>query len=167
MSDAQRVPPPRKAPEKQMLTSFLDYHRATLLQKAAGLSEAELRRAFVPSGTSLLGIVKHLGWTEAWWFRICFAGESIKPPWTDEDPDADWRVEPGETSADVFDFYRAQVEHSRKIAEAAASLDETSRRANLDQVTLRWILVHMIEETSRHNGHADILRELTDGATGE
>jgi hypothetical protein len=87
-------------------------------------------------------------------------------PWTKEDPDADFRIEPDETAESVVAFYRDQVERARAIV-AAAQLDDRVKGQAKQAYTLRWILIHMIEETARHAGHADILREQTDGATGE
>ena len=168
MDDSTRQDPPTNAPEKETLATFLDYHRATLLQKVTGLDDAGLRRSFVPSETNLLGLVKHLAYVERWWFQHIFAGADPDFPWTDEDPDADFRVEPHETSAEVIALYQQEARRSREIV-AAASLEDVAKRAGRrgEEFTLRWIMVHMIEETARHNGHADILRELTDGATGE
>lgn len=163
--DFARRDPPHGGPEHAMLQSFLDYHRATLVQKVEGLRDADLRRRLVPSATTLLGLVKHLAYVERWWFQIVFAGEDLPVPWSEEDPDADFRVEPNESTAQILRFYQEQVRRSREIT-ASASLDEITRRPGRDH-TLRWIMLHMVEETARHNGHADILRELIDGATGE
>ena len=165
-----RHDPPEAAPEKEMVAAFLDYHRATLLWKVDGLSQADLRRAMTPSGLTLLGLVKHLAYVERWWFQNVFAGEDVDFPWTDADPDADWRVESDEGVAMILDLYRTQVARSREIT-SAADLDDRARRPRTrppggDQ-TLRWIMLHMIEETARHNGHADLMREAIDGATGE
>ncbi len=160
-----RVDPPLAAPEQAMLTAFLDYHRATLLWKVDGVGDADLRRPLTPSGMSLLGLVKHLAYVEQWWFLTVFAGEDLPAPWTDADPDADWRVEAGESTTAILDFYRATVEQARAVA-AAADLDASARRPGKER-TLRWIMIHMVEETARHNGHADLMREAIDGAIGE
>jgi uncharacterized damage-inducible protein DinB len=160
-----RTDPPTVGPEKVMLEAFLDYHRATLLQKVSGVSDADLRRQLVPSLTTLLGLVKHLAYVERSWFQIVFAGEDLPVPWTKDDPDPDFRIASGETTEEILALYREQVARSRAIT-AAASLDDLARSPGRE-CTLRWIMVHMIEETARHNGHADILRELIDGATGE
>ncbi len=163
-AESRRKRPPA-GPEKELLTAFLDFHRDTLLWKLDGLSEADAHRVSTPSGVTLLGLVKHLAYVERNWFQIVFAGLDLEVPWTGEDPDADFRIEPDEAVADIVAFYRAEVERSREIT-AAASLDDIARRPTRPH-SLRRILIHMIEETARHNGHADILRELTDGATGE
>jgi uncharacterized damage-inducible protein DinB len=149
--------------EREMLTGYLDYHRGVLLWKIDGVPDDDLRRPLVPSGTSLLGLVKHLGAVERWWFQINFAGLDV------DDLGAEmWTIGPDETTAGVISFYEQECERSREIT-AAASLDDVGRRAEPERgtPTLRWILTHMIEETARHNGHADILRELVDGRTGD
>jgi hypothetical protein len=164
-SPSDRRDPPLVAPEKEMLAAFLDYHRATLLWKVDGLSDADLRRPMTPSGLSLLGLVKHLGYVERSWFQIGFAGQDLPVPWSDADPNADFRIEPGETTVAILAFYKEQVERSREIV-ASAALDDLARHPGRAR-TLRWIMLHMIEETARHNGHADLMRDAIDGATGE
>ena len=167
-----RVDPPRQVGERETLESFLDYYRETILWKVSGMSDQDLRRVIVPSGWSSLGMVKHLGYVEQNWFRSRLAGEKELPvPWTDADPDADFRVEPGESTDEILQFYRDQCEHSRKIA-ADASLDDLAAEWPADRPpekrpNLRWIYVHMIEETARHAGHLDVARELIDGTTGD
>jgi uncharacterized damage-inducible protein DinB len=162
-----RVDPPVDLPESETLDAFLDLHRATLLRKIAGLNDEQLRRRLVPSDTTLLGMVKHLGYVEQNWFQVTFLGLDLPVPWSEADPDADFRIEPDESTESVLAWYQEQVALSRAIAAAAGSLDAKAKRAGREDYTLRWIMVHMIEETARHNGHADILRELIDGATGE
>ena len=161
-----RVDPPPAASERELLISFLDLYRETILVKVRGLTEDQLRRRLVPSPTTLLGIVKHLGYVERSWFRMRFHGEDLPVPWTKQDPDADFRIGPDETAESVIAFYRDQVERARAIV-AAAQLDDRVKGQAKQPYTLRWILIHMIEETARHAGHADILREQTDGGTGE
>lgn len=161
-----RIEPPPAASERELLLSFLDLYRETILVKVSGLTEEQLRRPLVPSPTTLLGIVKHLGYVERSWFRIRFNGEDLPVPWTEQDPDADFRIEPDETAESIVAFYRDQVARARAIA-AGARLDDRVKGKAKQPYTLRWILLHMIEETARHAGHADILREQTDGATGE
>jgi len=148
-----------------MLTAWLDFHRATLLRRLEGLDDVDLRRPLVPSGTSLLGIVKHLAYVERWWFCIVFAGQLLDVPWTDEDPDADWRIEPDDTTEEVIALYGREIARARTCIEGAGP-DDIARYPSSAK-TLRWIMVHMIEETARHNGHADVIRELIDGSTGE
>ncbi len=167
-----RVDPPRQVGERETLESVLDYYRETILWKVSGMSDQDLRRVIVPSGWSPLGMVKHLAYVEQNWFRSRLAGEKELPvPWTDTDPDADFRVEPGESTDEILQFYRDRCEHSRKIA-ADASLDDLAAEWPADRPpekrpNLRWIYVHMIEETARHAGHLDVARELIDGTTGD
>ena len=161
----RRPQPPSAAPPMEMLAAFLDFHRATLLWKIAGVSDEDLRRPMVPSGTCLLGIVKHSTFVERWWFRAVFAGEKIAVPWLTNDRDADWRIEAGESTEELVTLYRREIDRSRAIV-SAASWDDRAKRVGFDQ-TLGWIMAHMVEEVARHNGHADILRELIDGATGK
>jgi hypothetical protein len=165
MDPNMRPQRPTSGPEKDLLEGFLDFQRATLLWKVSGLNDAELRRIWVPSGTSLLGLVRHLGYVERWWFQGVFAGLDVEIPWRATPRVNEWQLATDDTAETVLGFYRAEVEQSRAIT-SAGSLDELARRPDRPH-TLRWILIHMIEETARHVGHADILRELTDGATGE
>jgi uncharacterized damage-inducible protein DinB len=165
MDNIIRQDPPHAAPEKEMLTAFLDFQRDTLLWKVSGVSDEDLRRKPTVSSLSLLGLVKHLAYVERSWFQMVFLNRELSVPWTKEDPDADLRIEPDETTASVLTFYQDAVAESRKIV-AESSLDDMAQKPGKDN-TMRWILVHMIEETARHNGHADIIREAIDGATGE
>ena len=166
MTVDNRPEPPYLGDEAETLAGFLDFHRATLLWKLEGLDDEQLRRPMVPSGTSLLGMVKHLAYVERWWFQQVWAGREVSYPWTDDDPDADWRVEPSETTEDILALYRGECDASREIVAASSSLEEVAQHPR-GKRNRRWILVHMIEETSRHNGQADILREQLDGVTGE
>lgn len=168
MKNCNRQDPPLAAPEKETLEAFLDYQRATLLCKVDGVSDEDLRRPGTPSGLTLLGLVKHLAYVERSWFRKVFAGEDVAFPWSEQDPDADWRVEPDEATDQILALYRDEIERCREVTRNR-SLDASARCPPPwgSGVTLRWIIVHMIEETARHNGHADILREAIDGQTGE
>ena len=164
-SGDHRPEPPDAAPPLEMVSAFLDYLRATMLWKLEGLSEEEATRRDEPSGLSLLGMVKHLAYVERSWFQRVFAGKEVDFPWTEADPDADWRVEPGETIASVVAFYEAECAVARGIV-AGRGWDELAADPGR-QKSLGWILTHMVEETARHCGHADLLREAIDGATGE
>lgn len=168
MENCNRQDPPVAAAEKEMLEAFLDYHRATLLCKTDGVSDETLRLPGTPSGVTLLGMVKHLAYTERWWFRQVFAGEDLPGIRTTIDWDATWRIESDETPEQIFGFYRDETEHCRRAIRGVA-LDDVARRQDFQSqgFTLRWIILHMLEETARHNGHADILRENIDGQTGE
>jgi hypothetical protein len=166
--EGNRSIPPYAAPEKEMLAAYLDFHRATIKWKIEGLSEEDARRPMTPTDTKLLGIVKHLAYVERWWFQDNFAGRDCEYPWSEEDWEADFRIEPGETIQSIFALYDTECEVSREIV-AAASLDDVAARPRREgrHPTLRWIMLHMIEEVARHNGQADIIRELIDGKTGE
>jgi Protein of unknown function (DUF664) len=154
--------------ERELLNGFLDWYRAVVQNKVTGLSLDSATRIMTPSGMSPLGIVKHLGDVERRWFCLRFAGEDVAILRSDADPDADFRIEPNDTVASVIDFYRAAADDSRRIT-AMASLDDmsVSESSHYRRVSLRWILVHMIEETARHAGHLDLMREQIDGKTGD
>jgi hypothetical protein len=153
--------------ERETLIAFLDWYRAAILLKLDGLDRESLTRHVVPSRTTLLGIVKHLALVEWWWFVVVFGGEPLDPDLAeDDDPDSDWVIEDGETAEQLTDAYRSASMRSNQIARAAPSLDGLAAGPQRPDRTLRWILVHMVEETARHAGHADILRELIDGRTG-
>jgi uncharacterized damage-inducible protein DinB len=152
--------------EKQSLHVSLDRHRDAVLWKLEGLDDANLRRAMTPSGTNLLGLVKHLAAVEYNWFCQTFGRDTEPLPFDDDDPDADLRVTPDETTEDILAFYR----RARAAADQAINevdLDQTGTAWFGDAVSMRWVLIHMVEETARHAGHVDILRELIDGMTGD
>jgi uncharacterized damage-inducible protein DinB len=160
---------PTAADERTLLDGFLDLHRATLLWKCADLSDDDLRRRSVdPSPMSLLGLVRHLTEVELGWFVHGFARVDVTPAYTSPDnPDGDFNdVDTGDVK-EAFAAYQAAVSRCKE-AVAGASLDDefTSRRSGLT-FSLRWLYLHMIEEYARHNGHADLMRERIDGATGE
>jgi uncharacterized damage-inducible protein DinB len=152
--------------ERAVLTTYLDYQRGVMRRKIAQLDEDGLRRSMTPSGLTLLGMTKHLAYVERYWFGEVFSGEAVEFPWTDEDPDADWRAEPDETPEGVDALYVDVCERSRAVT-AGASLDDVVTYRGDRRISLRAILVHMIEETARHLGHADLMREAIDGATGD
>ncbi|GHG95593.1 DinB family protein [Streptomyces lanatus] len=154
------------AGEKETLRASLDRHRDAVLGKLEGLDDERLRRPMTPSGTNLLGLVKHLGSVEYGWFVSTFGGE-VEPLWFDPYSDEDMRADQGETTRQIVEFYgRARAAADRVIAERPLTdLGQPAWRGT--EVSLRWVLVHMIEETARHAGHMDIVRELLDGATGD
>lgn len=160
--------PPEPQPERDTLEWFLDYYRAIIVRKVAGMPLAAAARPMVASGTSLLGIVKHLGYVERGWFQSGILGQTFDVPWTDDDPDADFRIEPDETVEGIVAWYEAQCQRARQIVDEAASLDVREvRDRDQPQRSLRWILTHLVEETARHAGQMDIIREQIDGATGD
>ncbi|MFI6258959.1 DinB family protein [Micromonospora zamorensis] len=156
----------RTADERAVLDSFLDFHRAVLLRKLRGLADADARRRLVPSATTLAGLVKHLTMVERNWFPTLLAPEPGDVYLTsDEDAAAHFAVGDQDTVAELTQAYEQACARSRAVA-ASLDLDHVVPHPQLGEVSLRWVLVHMIEETARHAGHADILRELTDGESG-
>jgi uncharacterized damage-inducible protein DinB len=152
--------------ERQVLDAFLDFHREVLIRKVAGLSEADARRSRVPSRTTLAGLVKHMIGVERGWFQRVLAQRPAEQIGNNVGGgDESWELEPDETVESLVEAYRQTCEQSRRTA-AGFSLDDAVPHRRLGRVSLRWIYVHMIEETARHVGHADILREQTDGAAG-
>lgn len=152
--------------ERESLHVALDRHRDALLWKLDGLDDEALRRPMVPSGTSLLGLVKHLAAVEYGWFCLTFGRPTERLPFDEDDPEADLRVEPHETTEDILAFY----ERARKACDEVIGeidIEETGTAWFGETVSMRWVLIHMVEETARHAGHADILRELIDGMTGD
>jgi uncharacterized damage-inducible protein DinB len=151
-----------------MLSAFLDRYRETILWKLNGLTKEQASARLVPSVTTLLGIVKHLAYVERWWFQMNFAGDPVGFPWPKDEPDEDidFRVTETDTIESIGALYQQEISRSREIV-AGASLDDLGKNEERGPRSLRWIMVHMIEETARHAGHADILRELTDGAIGQ
>jgi uncharacterized damage-inducible protein DinB len=148
---------------------MLDYVRATVRAKCEGLSEDGARSAPLPGSplTTISGLVSHLRWVEYSWFQVTFLGEDDEGPWTDEDPDREMRVALDIPLAELLDAYDEQSDRYRRLV-AATDLDARAVRAirNGEHVTLRWLLLHLVEETARHNGHIDLLREMADGVTG-
>ncbi len=169
----QRVDPDPASDELTTLSQFLDYQRGTLEMKASGLSKEEMAQTVAASTLTLAGLVKHLALVEDSWFQDRFLGAGEPEPWAsapfDEDRDWDFHSAVDDETADLLALYRTACDRSRAAVAAAASLDDMSAEPSRsgERYSLRWILVHMIEETARHNGHADLLREAIDGATGE
>ncbi|MEV8229412.1 DinB family protein [Streptomyces sp. NPDC079167] len=154
-------PPGLNADERTTLLTFLDYLRESVLAKAAGVPEPAVRAAGVPSGTSLLRLLKHLTAVELNWFVWAYAGAD-REQWEDEAVSAD------ETASDLAHAYREAVTRANEVVLACTDLDRPGARSLRETAppSMRWVLVHMIEETARHAGHADILREQIDGSIG-
>jgi hypothetical protein len=152
-----------------MLETWLDYQRATLLTKCEGLTPEELARASVPpSPLTLLGLVRHMALVEWSWFERIFAsGTQPEPINTEHDPDADFNDLAPAGASEALELFARQCAHSRVVSAGAESLDALSTSPEREARDLRWILVHMIEEYARHNGHADLLRECIDGVVGD
>lgn len=164
--------PPLHADERATLEGWLDFHRATLPLKCEGLDDRQVRLASVtPSSMTLLGLVQHMAEVERNWFQRVFAGQDV-PPVHEAGNEDGFAPVPERGIDEALARWRAEVARSRELI-AAASLDDTGSLSERESglaggqgVSLRWILVHMIEEYARHNGHADLLRESIDGVTG-
>jgi uncharacterized damage-inducible protein DinB len=153
-----------------MLEQWLDYHRATLEMKCDGLSPAQLRERSTPSTLTLLGLVRHMAEVERGWFRYTFRGEDVTDIFcTEDNPEGDFNDLESVAPDQALGMWHEECEQARQVF-AAADLDEIGRRKSErsgKEFSMRWIMVHMIEEYARHNGHADLIREAIDGATGD
>jgi hypothetical protein len=162
----ERVPPPERGSEREILAGTLAYLRAAIVRKAEGLTDEQARRAPVPPSTMTpAGIVKHLTGTERFWFSIDFAGLDLEHPWPDDDRHGAWAPASGDTLAGLIEAYRAECARS-EAAVARYELDEAARADGMDFL-LRYAYTHMIQETARHAGHLDLLREVIDGTRGQ
>ncbi|MYT33877.1 MULTISPECIES: DinB family protein [unclassified Streptomyces] len=169
--DGRRIPPPH-ADERATLEGWLDFHRATLALKCAGLDDRQLRLAAVaPSSMTLLGLVQHMAEVERNWFQRVFAGHDVPTVYAESTVDG-FELVPDRGIDEVLAAWRAEVARGRELI-ADASLEDSGELSDQEaghvgdrRVSLRWILVHMIEEYARHNGHADLIRECIDGVTG-
>ncbi len=157
---------PRDADERTQLDAWLEFHRQTLRSKCAGLTADQLaERAASPSNLSLIGLIRHMTEVERGWLRGCYFGEQLGTVYcTDESPDGDFTDASAATAERDLATYEAEIAAARAVY-AGRPLDETYQLRH-GRVNLRWIYLHMIEEYARHNGHADLLREHIDGATG-
>jgi uncharacterized damage-inducible protein DinB len=167
----ERTFPDQVADERTTLRGFLDFHRQTLQWKCDGLTAEQLRRRSVPpSSMSLLGMVRHIADVERAWFRRTLAGEDAPPIFyrRPDNIDGDWDDIDTADVDEAFRVWSEEIEAARRIEASFGTLDETVHDTRYDEdVSVRWVMVHMIEEYARHNGHADLLREQLDGATGE
>ena len=177
LDEQGRPEPPLVADETATLLGFLEYQRATLAWKCSGLDAAGLAATVAASSMTLGGMLKHLTYVEDLWCSRWLHGRDPAPPWDtvdwDADRDWDWHSATEDSPEEFVALWRDTVERSRSLVDEALAdgggLDQLARRTWPDgrAPSLRWILVHMIEEYSRHNGHADLLRESVDGQTGE
>jgi hypothetical protein len=152
-------PPRLSGTERETLLALLQFQRESVIRKVSGVDETTARQSVVASGTTLLWLVKHLAQAEIQWMVRRFGGSEADLP--------DAEVRPEDTAVSVIEGYRLASNRADAVALAAASLDELCRSDDVSpQVNLRWVLAHLLEETARHAGHADILRELIDGSTG-
>jgi uncharacterized damage-inducible protein DinB len=168
-----RTDPPESGPELDQLTSVLDYQRETILRKTDGLTREQLAQQLPTSSLTLGGLLNHLALVEDSWFPVRFSGLPDDELWTgidwDADPDYEFRTAADLEPAELRRRYEEACARSRQVVAGAQSLDQLSveKRQNGMHFDLRWVLLHLIEETARHAGHADLLREAVDGTTGE
>ena len=177
IDDHGRPEPPIASGETETLLGFLDYQRATLAWKCRGLDAAGLSATVGASTMTLGGLLKHMALVESGWFSRSLHGRERGAPWNavdwDADPDWDWDSASADSPDELFALWEAAVEESRacvaEVFDAGGGFDQLAVRTWPDgsRPSLRWIVVHMIEEYARHNGHADLLRESIDGETGE
>jgi uncharacterized damage-inducible protein DinB len=166
----ERVDPPYGEPDREALRSWLEWHRATLLVKCEGLDAAGLAARPVPTSMlSLHGLVRHMAEVERSWFQRWWSEADVAMIYcTDANEDGDFELADGSTWDADLAIYLEQCALSRRIEAAADSLDMMTRRPGRDfTIDRRWIMLHMIEEYARHNGHADLIRELVDGTVGD
>lgn len=176
MTPSTRVDPPLVAGEAEMLLAWLDYHRATLRSKAAGLGADQLRATHPPSTLTLGGLLKHLALVEDHWFSVVLLGEQPVEPWrsADWEADGDWEMHSAvdDSPEELHRLFDDACAASDRILERVLAEDGLDRlsvkesRHHGGRFSLRWIVLHMIEEYARHNGHADLIRESVDGTTG-
>ena len=169
-----RCDPPNSGPELVQLTAFLDYQRETVLLKTDGLTREQLGQTLSPSALTLAGLLNHLALVEDSWFPVRFAGLPEQQPWAgidwDADPDFEFRTATDLDPAELRSRYVDACARSREVVARAADPDQLSVGSSSltgRRWDLRWVLLHMIEETARHAGHADLLREAIDGRVGE
>ena len=169
----ERSDPDLAGDELTLLTQFLDYHRATILTKVDGLDQAAMATTLPPSDLTLAGLVKHLALVEDWWFHQVMGGHPEPEPWAsapDDDPDWEWHSAVEESPDELVDLYATACARSRTVVAQAgdgAALSARANRRSGEHFSLRWIMLHMIEETARHAGHADLLRQAVDGTVGD
>ena len=173
METEQRGYPPHNADERTTLLAFLDWHRNTLRIKTAGLDARQLDTPHPPSDLTLGGMLKHLAYVENWWVRRIMGGHEDEP-WAsvdwEADGDWDWHSATHDTPAQLRDLFDAEVDKADAVIASMSSLDTPSAHQSArtgEHFNLRWVLVHLIEEHARHNGHADLIREALDGSVGQ
>ena len=155
------------------MIAFLDYHRALLIDKASGLTDEQLHTTVAPSSLTLGGLINHMAVVEDSWFTDDIAGNPVPEPWAsapwDEDPDWELTSAPSVPRDELFQRYRDAIERSNAVLAEVEDLGHLSSKTdrNDEPWSIRWILIHMIEETARHCGHADFIRESLDGSVGD
>ncbi|NNF54550.1 MAG: DinB family protein [Acidimicrobiales bacterium] len=169
----EKIEPDLVGDERTLTNQFLDYQRAQIIYKSKGLDPEQVRASLPTSDISVGGMLKHLALVEDYWFDVIFSGRPERAPWNtvdwDSDPDWEWRTGADDPLDELLDSYRDAIARSTATVAKASSLDRLSAVPDSHgrQPSLRWILLHMIEETARHAGHLDLLRESIDGLVGE
>ena len=155
-----------RSEERELLVGFLDWYREVVERKVQGLSTEDASKVMTATGLSPLGVVAHLASVEVGWFAETFAGEPVDPTWEEH---GSFRLTADDTTDSIIEEYRRACDRSRSIVNGAPSLDALAVTSEeiWGRVSLRWMLVHMIEETARHAGHLDIMCEAIDGRTGD
>jgi uncharacterized damage-inducible protein DinB len=167
---APPVDQPPSWDEPATLATALDHARASVRATCRGVSDTDARRAPLPTSPlmTMSGVVSHLRWVEYDWIQVIYLGDDDHAPWTDDDPDREFRIATATPIEQLLDDYDTQSADYRRLV-AARDLNSFSarpRRLTGEPVTLRWIVLHLIDEIARHNGHLDVLRELADGVRG-
>lgn len=158
--------------ERETLVAYLDYYREVMVDKVGGLTVDQMNARLMPSTLTLIGLIHHLAYVEHWWFHEFFEGNDPLEPWASadwkENPDWELTIASQLEPSVVIDRYRTAFERSQSIISETDSLEQLSAMdRNGEHRSLRWILAHMIEETARHAGHADLIRESIDGEVGD
>jgi len=155
--------------EREILQSWLDFHRKTLLHKCAGLTADQLKLASAPpSNLTLLGLVRHMADVERWWFRINSAGEHLDHLyWTESGEERDFEDVAGADAEKDYETYLNEIKLADEALSAVPFEHTFIHPHRHNEISVRWVYVHMVEEYARHNGHADLIRERIDGATGD
>lgn len=172
-SEQVRIDPDPSGSELGLLGQYLDYQRETMLSKTDGLTREQLARQHPPSQLTLAGLLYHLSLVEEAWMEVRFAGLPDREPWVgvdwDADPNWEFRMAVELEPEQLQNRYREACQRSRQVLSQGADLGQQSVQALRDgrHFSLRWVLLHLIEETARHAGHADFLREAIDGTVGE
>src|SRR5262245_23085844 len=165
---SRRTDFPPSYDERTMLLTFLEYVRLTVHQKCAGLSEEHACAALIPNSplTTIGGLVSHLRWVEADMIGTFFLGEEDRSPCTEQEPDAEMRIGAERPIGELLAEYAAECARNDEVIAAHSLEDLSVRKINGAQAPLKFAVMHLIEETARHNGHIDLLREMADGVTG-
>lgn len=148
--------------KQKRMVKMLDEHREGVIATLDGLTKEQTTERLVPSVTTLLGIVSHLAYVERWWFRDRLMGEDVELPWSDENPDAEFQIAPGDSVADIVALYRSEIALANANIESRSLGDFLAVESQYrppEETDLFWLLLHMIEETAQHRGQAEILRE--------